>query len=252
MKAELPQGPQSTGGETSVDTLSEADTATPAATQDEGSVQPEKPGKERNPRATVIKMTVLDIALPLALYYGLRMMGVNQWLALVLSGALPLTRLIYQVIRERKVEWPTVFSLSIILTSTLVSLLTGDPRLILARESYFTALVGLWMLSTLIFNARPFIYSATIQILPEETAASWREDWENVAEFRKAMRLMTAAWGGAFLIDAVARVVMAYTLPVDSVPMLGAALLVILLVGVVQFSKIYAKRVAERLGRPSP
>lgn len=241
MVTELPQRPRRTDGATQADTLPRAEqTAPPAAPQ----------SKERNPRAMLIKVTALDIALPLLLYYGLRMLGMNQWLALVISGALPLARLVYQVVRERRVERPTLFSLSIIVTSTLVSLLTGDPRLVLARESYFTALVGLWMLSTLL-SRRPFLYAATIQILPEATARSWREDWENSPEFRRAMRLMTAAWGAAFLIDAVARVVMAYTMPVDSVPLLGAGLLVGMLIAVVQFSKAYAKRLAARLGRPS-
>ncbi|MFD5159751.1 VC0807 family protein [Streptomyces hawaiiensis] len=240
MATELPQRPRRTNGATQAGTEPQTEEAEAAAAQ---------PREERNPRTMLIKVTALDMALPLLLYYGLRMLGMNQWLALVISGALPLARLAYQVVRERKVERMTLFSLSIIVTSTLVSLLTGDPRLVLARESYFTALVGLWMLSTLLAK-RPFLYAATIRILPEATARSWREDWENSPDFRKAMRLMTAAWGAAFLIDAVARVVMAYTLPVDSVPLLGAGLLVVMLIAVVQFSKAYAKRLAVRLGRP--
>ncbi|MFJ3940358.1 VC0807 family protein [Streptomyces parvus] len=237
------QGPRWTDGATRAETEPRT-----AEAEEEAAAAPQ--GKERNPRTVLIKVTALDIALPLLLYYGLRWLGTNQWLALVISGALPLARLAYQVVRERKVERTTLFSLSIILTSTLVSLFTGDPRLVLARESYFTALVGLWMLSTLLAK-RPFLYAATIQILPEATARSWREDWENSPEFRKAMRLMTAAWGAAFLIDAVGRVVMAYTLPVDSVPLLGAGLLVVMLIAVVQFSKAYAKRLSARLGRPN-
>ncbi|WP_158810685.1 VC0807 family protein [Streptomyces leeuwenhoekii] len=241
MATELPQRPRRTHGTTQAGTEPRTEEAEAAAAQQR---------EERNPRTMLIKVTALDMALPLLLYYGLRMLGMNQWLALVISGALPLARLVYQVVRERKVERTTLFSLSIIVTSTLVSLLTGDPRLVLARESYFTALVGLWMLSTLLAK-RPFLYAATIQILPEATAHSWREDWDNSPDFRKAMRLMTAAWGAAFLIDAVARVVMAYTLPVDSVPLLGAGLLVVMLIAVVQFSKAYARRLAVRLGRPS-
>jgi hypothetical protein len=236
MATELPPRPPTTD-----DTIEAG--SEPRTAQAETSVTPQ--GRQRKPHTVLIKAAALDIALPLVLYYGLRMLGVNQWLALVLSAALPLGRLVYQVVREGKVERPTLFSLSIIVTSTLVSLLTGDPRLVLARESYFTALVGLWMLSTLLAK-RPFLYAATIQSLPEATARSWREDWENSPEFRKAMRVMTAVWGVAFLIDAVTRVVMAYTLPVDIVPLLGAGLLVTMLIGTVQFSKAYAKRLAAR------
>ncbi|MEU0304592.1 VC0807 family protein [Streptomyces sp. NPDC006175] len=210
--------------------------------------QPERKG--RSPRTVLIEAAALDVALPLLLFYGLRLMGVNQWLALVLSSALPLVRLVYRAIKDRRVERPTLFSLSIMLSATLVSLLTGDPRLVLARESYLTALVGLWMLSTLLAS-RPFIYQATMPLLPEATAAAWRKDWDDVPEFRRAMRVLTVAWGTAFMIDAVARVVMAYTLPVDSVPLLGAGLLTVLLIVIVQFSKAYAKRLSARLGRPA-
>ncbi|MER5849402.1 VC0807 family protein [Streptomyces sp. NPDC002012] len=212
----------------------------------ENDEQPERTG--RSPRTALIEAAALDIALPLLLFYGLRLMGVNQWLALVLSSVLPVVRMVYRLIKDRRVERPTLFSLSIVLSASLVSLLTGDPRLVLARESYLTALVGLWMLSTLLAS-RPFIYQATMPLLPEATSAAWREDWENVPEFRRAMRVLTIAWGTAFMIDAVARVVMAYTLPVDSVPLLGAGLLTLLLIVIVQFSKAYGKRLSTRLGR---
>lgn len=56
------------------------------------------------------------------------------------------------------------------------------------------------------------------------------------------MRLMTIFWGIAFLLDAVARIVMAYTLPVDVVPIAGAILLAVLLSTIVQWSKVYGRR----------
>jgi predicted PurR-regulated permease PerM len=57
------------------------------------------------------------------------------------------------------------------------------------------------------------------------------------------MRLMTIFWGIAFLLDAVARVVMAYTLPVDVVPIASAVLLAVLLTAIVQWSRSYGRRV---------
>lgn len=53
---------------------------------------------------------------------------------------------------------------------------------------------------------------------------------------------MTLAFGVAFLIDAAARVAMAYLLPLDLVPGLGAGLLMVLLIGVVQTGKAYGRR----------
>jgi len=183
----------------------------------------------------------LDVIAPLAVFYGLRAAGVNQWWALVLGAVLPLVRIIVTVLAERKIERLGLFTLTVLGTGTGIGLLTADPRLLLARESYLTALVGLWILSTLLAH-RPMIYTATTQFMPPAAAAQWDRDWQNQPKFRITLRVMTLAWALAFLLDAAARVVMAYTLPVDLVPIASTVLLVLLLVLIVQASKSYGKR----------
>lgn len=93
------------------------------------------------------------------------------------------------------------------------------------------------------------IYTATIPFMPPPAAAQWDRDWTTQPAFRTTLRVMTLAWGLAFLLDAAARVVMAYTLPVDLVPIASTLLLLILLVLIVQASKSYGKR---HLSGPTP
>ena len=197
---------------------------------------------------TKVAMLLLDVAVPLVMFYGLRSAGVNQWLALMVSGLTPIGTLTYRLITERRLEIPTLFTLSILLCGTAVGLLTGDPRLLLARESYLTGLLGLWMIGTL-FASRPFILISTLPLLPERTAEAWEASWQDDPSFRRVMRFMTFGWGSAFLLDAVARVVMAYTLPLDVVPLLGVLLLVVLLVTVVGAGKFYGRRQIVDLAR---
>lgn len=199
------------------------------------------------PRRRLLVSMALDVALPLGVYYGLRALGAGQWLALVLSGAIALARLAYQVIRSGKVELLPLFSLTIVLAGTLLSLVTGDPRLLLARESYLTAILGTWILATLAM-ARPFLFTVTRDLMAGDAARAWAADWGRSPQFRRVLRLLTLGWGGAFLVDAVARVVMAYTLPVDLVPVLSTALLVVLLVTMVQVSKSAGRRMVARRG----
>ncbi|WP_417216782.1 VC0807 family protein [Arthrobacter sp.] len=194
-------------------------------------------------RTSLILMLV-EVIVPLALFYILRAVGVGQWAALLISGAAPLLALAYRWIAYRRIEMSSIFTLSILVAGTLIGLLTGDPRLLVARESYLTGIVGLWMIGTL-WAARPFILVATMPLLPPATAATWDANWRQETVFRKVMRAMTLAWGCAFLVDAVARIVMAYTLPLDIVPLAGTALLVLLLIAVVQFSKAYGRRAAS-------
>lgn len=144
-------------------------------------------------------------------------------------------------LRTRRLERVGLFTLTVLATGTAIGLVTGDPRLLLARESYLTALVGLWILSTLLAE-RPMIYTATIPFMTPTAAADWQRDWAASSRFRTTLRMLTLAWGLAFLIDAAARVVMAYTLPVDVVPVASALLLAGLLVLVVQASKAYGRR----------
>lgn len=202
---------------------------------------------DTEPRRTRARLAVLllDVVAPLALFYGLRACGVNQWAALVLSGLIPTAVLVHRLVRERRVETLTLVTLSILVCGTVVGLLTGDPRLLLARESYLTGLLGLWILGTLV-TARPFLLQATLPLLPPRTARSWNERWQSDPVFRRVVRTMTLAWGAAFLVDAAARVVMAYTLPVDVVPVAGGLLLAAMLVAVVQGGKAYGRRVMRR------
>ncbi|MGV4926270.1 hypothetical protein K2224_15990 [Streptomyces sp. BHT-5-2] len=68
-----------------------------------------------------------------------------------------------------------------------------------------------------------------IKVTPAGTAQRLDRLWHSSPVVRRWMQVASAEWGIAFLIDAIARVVMAYTLPIDSVPSLGALVLVALL-----------------------
>ncbi len=111
----------------------------------------------------------------------------------------------------------------------------------MARESYLTAVAGVWILVTL-WGHRPLLFTATTGFMPAEAAAAWDRAWDDSPQFRRTLRGMTLGFGLAFLADAAARVVMAYTLPLDLVPVLSVALLVVMLIGVVQAGKAYGKR----------
>jgi hypothetical protein len=97
------------------------------------------------------------------------------------------------------------------------------------------------MLASLLART-PLIFEATVRLMPQDQAQAWHRDWASNHVFRRIMRALTAAWGAAFLLDAAARVVMAYTLPIDVVPVASTALLALLLVVVVQASKAYGRR----------
>ncbi|MEU3984641.1 VC0807 family protein [Streptomyces sp. NPDC026672] len=181
-----------------------------------------RPGGAPGGSWAFVTTVVCDIALPVGLFYLLRELGLGETAALLLSGVVPAVHTLYSVLRRRKVDALGVFTLTLLVVSAAASLLTADPRIILARGSLLTALAGLWLLVTL-FTARPFTYQALRSLLPgrsERLETLWTGDHS----FRRLWRVLTVVWGTGLLVDAVIRLIMAYTLPVDSVPALDAVL----------------------------
>jgi hypothetical protein len=100
---------------------------------------------------------VVDVVLPLAVYYGLRAAGVGIYLAL-LGGALACAAgAAVTLARTRRVTGMTGYVLTMMLLSTGVALLVGSPRFLLAREGWITGVTGLWFIASLATH-RPLAY----------------------------------------------------------------------------------------------
>lgn len=184
---------------------------------------------------------LLDLVLPLATYYVLRATGVSVWTALLAGAAVPVVRLGASLVLRRPLSRASLFTLALLATGTAVGLTTADPRLLMARESYLTGVAGCWILLSLL-GPRPLVFTATAGFMAEPAAEEWHRSWETSETFRQAMRAMTWGFGLAFVVDAAARVVMAYTLPLDLVPVASSSLLVVMLVGVVRAGKAWGRR----------
>ncbi|MFI9568997.1 VC0807 family protein [Streptomyces rishiriensis] len=165
---------------------------------------------------------VCDIVLPVGLYYLLRAGGVGEITALLLSGSAPALHTLHSAIRHRRLDAIGAFTLVLLAVSAVASLVTAEPRIALARNGLFTALAGIWLLVTL-FTGRPFTYQALRSLLPGKTPTLERL-WESDASFRRVWRGLTVLWGVGLLCDALLRIVMAFALPVDSVPALDGVL----------------------------
>ncbi|CAL9333044.1 hypothetical protein SUDANB108_00112 [Streptomyces sp. enrichment culture] len=182
---------------------------------------PEAP-EVSSPRWQFALTVLCDIVLPVGLYYVLRAAGTSEITALLLSGSAPALHTLYSAIGQRKLDAIGVFTTALLLVSAVASLMTSDPRIALARNGLFTALAGVWLLVTL-WTARPFTYQALRTLLPGRTAVLERL-WQTDGAFRRVWRGLTVLWGVGLLCDALLRVVMAYSLPVDTVPALDGVL----------------------------
>ena len=168
---------------------------------------------------------VLDFVLPVALFYVLRALGVSAYLALLAGAALSLASAAVSLLRKREMNGVAAFMTAILVLSTIVSLIAGSPRFLLARDAWVTGAVGVWFLASC-WSSRPLAYHLARAV--GEGRFGWPPDWEvrweRAPRFRRMWRIASVMWGVGTLLDAVLRWVMAYTLPIDLVPVLTQVL----------------------------
>lgn len=177
-------------------------------------------GLRRVIRANVLTV-VFEVVMPMALFYGLRAAGVSQWWALMAGVLVAAPYAVWTIVRNRRIDLLALVTLSVLVLSVVLGLLSDDPRSLAIREGWTAALGGLfgaWMLVT-VFVGRPaqLTFGRTIAEIKRgaEGAAAWAARWDTDARFRRGLRIDTAVWGAVLLANAVAHIVLVYTLPID-------------------------------------
>jgi intracellular septation protein A len=162
---------------------------------------------------SVITIAVVDIAAPLATYSALRSAGLTAVTALVLSGVFPALSLIMSAIRHRRLEVVGALVLAGIVAGAVLGLIFDSARLVLVEGSVPTAIFALGCLGSL-GTARPLMFGFALEFMGRESARGqeMRRLWQYDG-FRHVWRVITAAWGAAFLIEAAVRVVIIYNAP---------------------------------------
>jgi hypothetical protein len=170
-------------------------------------------------RAMIINLAV-NLLAPAAAFYGLRALGVDQWTALLLAAVPPVLRAVRTVARQRRVDLMAVFTLSLLVLGVAISFVSGSPRFLLAKDGWLTAAVGVAMLATLL-GRRPFLYRAIRSLSGGAGQERAEAAWLGSPTYRHMLRALTTMWGVVLVLDAGVRVVLAYALPVDQVPLVS-------------------------------
>ncbi|MEU9125542.1 VC0807 family protein [Streptomyces sp. NPDC048506] len=174
-------------------------------------------GRQR--RAVAVPL-VVDVVLPLVLYYALRSQGAVAWLALLLSGAVPAAHALVSAVVRRRVEVFDLLVVVLLAASAALSLISGSPRVLLLKDAGIPAALGAWILSSL-WAARPFAFHFGRRLRGRDGEAEAERVWRDLPDFRAALRGLTALWGGAEVLDAALSAVEAWSMPVDLVPVVG-------------------------------
>ena len=176
------------------------------------------------------------LAIPAAVYYVLRGLGMDVYLALLISALVSALPALASLTRHRRLDGLSTYFTAMVLGGLAVSLVPGSTRVLMAKDAVMTGVTGVWFLAGTRAR-RPLSYLFTRPLF--EGRRRWPSDWERLWQvsprFRHMWRVSSALWGVGLLTDAGLRVLFAITLRPDLVPALGTGLnvatLVILNVG---------------------
>ena len=176
-----------------------------------------------------LRVLAIDIAIPLGTYYLLRDgLGASLWLSLAASSVLPAIRSAAGIVARRQLNLLALLMLAVSVAGIGVSLATGDPRLMIAKDSAISSVIGLVILGSVAVR-RPLMTAGLKPWLTRGAAgrtAAWDRLLAGSARFRRLESLFSVIWGTVLLGECAARIVGAFTLPVPTMAWLGTVILV--------------------------
>lgn len=196
-------------------------------------------------RRELAAQALLDVVAPFAVYYLARWAGASVLWSALIGGAVPAGRTLVVAVRRRRIDMPGLVVLTLFVAGGLVSVVTGDVRLVFAKDGWLTGALGAWVIASL-FMARPFLLHlgrtiATVKT-GDEGAAAWERRWHDEPEFRFRLRLVSVVIGVVLLLDAVVRVFIALTFPVDELALATNVQYVVMLAGLLSWFFWYIER----------
>lgn len=163
-----------------------------------------------------------DIGLPVAAYYGARLLGCGEYVSLLAGTLASALRVGVVAVRDRKLEPFAAFLMVMFGFGLALSFATGDARFVLAKDSATTGIAGLVFLGSCLAH-RPLTYYATLRFAGEGGAAAVRERWLDPAA-RRGWYTASAVWGAGLLLEAVLRIAVVYLVPLDTAVAASTAL----------------------------
>jgi hypothetical protein len=206
---------------------------------------------------TNLKPLLVDVAVPIGSYYLLKDgFGMSTFAALAWSSVVPALRTVWSVVKERQANGLAALILVVNVVGLVLSFVSGDPRLMLAKDGAVSSTVGIGILVSVALG-KPMMTAGLKPFLVKGDAAK-EAAWERLASgnaagsaaFLRRERAYSMVWGGALLAECTARVVGAYTMPVDTMVWLGTVFLIgAIVIGMVVGGGLAAEPMESLLSR---
>ena len=157
--------------------------------------------------------TLLDLVIPTAGYFLLHRAGLPDIWALTIAGSATGVNALINTIRRGRLDALGLLIVAEIAVSVALTVITQDPRLILARPAAYLAVAGVVNLISC-FAGRPLSYTAATPMATKGDpvrAVAYEHAWRHSPDLRAIHRQLTAGIGLAMLAYAVIRVLIVYS-----------------------------------------
>jgi hypothetical protein len=199
---------------------------------------------------SLYRSLIVSVALPLIAVQVLLRTGTPAVTALAIAAIFPFGDALVTLVRKRRFDPIAVLSLVAIVVGIGTSGITGNAGFAVAKDSLFTLVFGLIFLGSLA-APRPMIFVLGKQFATggdPAAAEAWDARW-SLPGFRQTVRLITVVWGCGLLLEAVLRVIAAFTLPVTTSTLVSPVLQVVTFAALIFWTTNYTRAVRRRLAR---
>jgi uncharacterized membrane protein len=157
----------------------------------------------------VVQTVLVDIAPPLVAYYGLRAAGASEYVALISATVVSGARVLYGVIKSRRLDPFAGYLLLTFGLSLAVGLTSHDPKTILIGNTLVNGIGGL------IFLGSCVIGTPLTQVVGERFRKAGDEPPADADRLRRIHVQLSAMWGIGLLVEVAVRLVVISRLSVD-------------------------------------
>jgi hypothetical protein len=170
-----------------------------------------------NRRGLVVGL-VGDLGLPAAGYYAGHALGLDTVPALAVGGLLALLRIGFVAIRGRRFDGLAALVAGSFLLLLGITLLTGDARVLLAREPIMIAVLGIVLLGSCLLG-RPFVYTLALRAVADDPAKrqAMADRWRAEPLTRKHFTVLSAVFGAVLTVESAIGLALVFLLPADVV-----------------------------------
>jgi len=203
------------------------------------------------PRSTIRSLVwdiVLNATIPTALYLSAKHFSASEFSALLSATTFPLAKSAYDLTRRRDLDPVALLVLLGLVTSMIAVFASGNSRLLLIRESFFTGAFGLACLISLLLP-RPLMFYFGRYFMAgrdEQSRETFNARWHDPV-VRRAHRLVTVTWGLVYVGEFFLRLALVYHLPAPVVLAVTPFLTGLATVGAIIWTFWYAHRVRDRI-----